>query len=112
MPMTAMIRNLGKMTSIGLLSAHSTQAEQVCTKLRDEGNLRNARIHPFNVLLALKQYHASHGDKGRLRWTPNFDIVKALEDAFYLSFKVCKLFFCTRNKIQTCRNSLKKPFVT
>lgn len=88
MPMTAMIRNLGKMTSINLLQENSDEAGMVCTKLRDEDALKNARIHPFNVLVALKQYQAGRGDKGKLTWTPNASIARALEDAFYLSFKV------------------------
>lgn len=88
MPMTAMIRNLGKMTSIELLGDGTDQASLVCKNLKDEELLRKARIHPFNVLLALKQYQAGHGDRGKLTWTPNKDIAKALEAAFYLAFKV------------------------
>lgn len=88
MPLTAMIRNLGKMTSIELLGDSTDQASLVCKKLVDEDALKKARIHPFSVLLAMKQYRASRGDKGKLTWRPNKDISKALEAAFYLSFKV------------------------
>ena len=86
--MTAMLRNLGKMTSVGLLSVRSAEADQVCAKLQDAQLLERARIHPFNVLIALKTYLDGHGNKGSLRWTPNEAIVEALEKAFYLSFKV------------------------
>ena len=89
MPMTAMIRNLNKMTAIGLLTENNEQVQSVCEKLRSEDLLRKARIHPFNVLLALKQYESGCGDKGSLTWQPNEKITKALEEAFYLSFKVC-----------------------
>lgn len=88
MPMTAMIRNLGKMSSIGLLKPLSQHASMVCERLRDETMLKKARIHPFNVLLALKTYQQGHGDKGKLSWEVNQAIVGALNDAFYLSFKV------------------------
>ncbi|XP_077870250.1 RNA-binding protein RO60-like [Saccoglossus kowalevskii] len=88
MPMTAMIRNLGKMTSIELLSDElSDEVSMVCEQLQCEESLKKARIHPFNVLLALKTYQSGHGDKGKLNWQPNKLIMNALDDAFYASFK-------------------------
>lgn len=93
--MTAMIRNLNKMTAIGLLEENNSQVQSVCAKLRSEESLRKARIHPFNVLLALKQYQSGRGDKGSLTWTQNAEVSKALEEAFYLSFKV---------GLKTCKN--------
>ena len=93
MPMTAMIRNLGKMTSVGLLNENDREPlDSVCSKLRDVGMLKSARIHPFNVLVALKTYMDGHGDKGKLRWNPNEEILTALEEAFYFSFKVRIIF--------------------
>ncbi|XP_046844105.1 uncharacterized protein LOC124438154 [Xenia sp. Carnegie-2017] len=87
MPMTAMIRNLNKMTSIGLLAEGSPQALDVCKKLCHGDPLRNECIHPFNMLLALTIYKSGKGEKGFLEWKPNEDIIEALEEAFYLSFK-------------------------
>ncbi|XP_046844082.1 60 kDa SS-A/Ro ribonucleoprotein-like [Xenia sp. Carnegie-2017] len=87
MPMTAMLRNLGKMTKIGLLDEHLA-LNQICEKLCDHQLLEKARIHPFNVLVTLKTYMDGHGDKGKLTWNPNEAIVDALEKAFYLSFKL------------------------
>ncbi|XP_028395010.1 60 kDa SS-A/Ro ribonucleoprotein-like [Dendronephthya gigantea] len=87
MPMTAMIRNLNKMTAVGLLEENNSQVQSVCAKLRNVESLRKARIHPFNVLLALKQYQSGRGDKGSLTWTQNAEVSKAMEEAFYLSFK-------------------------
>ena len=54
-----------------------------------------ARIHPFNVLVALKTYQSGHGEKGKLRWTVNSAICDALEEAFYSSFKVGPLIVST-----------------
>ena len=56
--------------------------------LADDERLKRARIHPFNVLLALKQYQAGHGEKGKLNWSPNRQIITALDKAFYKTFKV------------------------
>ena len=88
MPMTAMIRNLSKMTSIGLLDPDSDGEKKVRDALHDEKKLADAKIHPFSVLVALRQYKAGKGDKGKLSWTPNDRIVSALDNAFHLAFKV------------------------
>ena len=88
MPMTAMIRNLGKMTSIGLLTPGSEATNLVRERLQDEDRLKKARVHPFSILLAMKTYQAGKGDKGKLAWTPDTAVVHALDDAFYRAFKV------------------------
>ncbi|XP_074626003.1 RNA-binding protein RO60-like isoform X2 [Acropora palmata] len=87
MPMSAMIRNLGKMTRVGILEPKSEGAKRVCQMLKDVESIKGARVHPFSILLALKQYQAGQGDKGKLKWTPNQAIVTALDNAFYLAFK-------------------------
>ncbi|XP_046843890.1 60 kDa SS-A/Ro ribonucleoprotein-like isoform X2 [Xenia sp. Carnegie-2017] len=87
MPMTAMLQNLGKMTIVELLD-EQLALSRICEKLLNEEQLKRARIHPFNVLVALKTYMDGHGDRGRLTWNPNEAIVNALEEAFYLSFKL------------------------
>lgn len=90
MPMTAMIRNLGKMTSIGLLEPLADATDLVVRKLMDEKELHKARIHPLNVLNALSTYRQGHGEKGSLSWKPCNEVVSALDKAFYLSFKNVK----------------------
>ncbi len=87
MPMTAMIRNLGKMTSLGLIAPFSDAKRLVVQKLRDETALKRARIHPLAVLVAQKIYAQGHGDKGSLKWSPVAAIVDALDDAFYATFQ-------------------------
>ena len=87
MPMTAMIRNLGKMSTIGILENGSPEVEQVCSKLQDTDQLKRARIHPFNLLVAMCTYEKGRGDKGKLTWPVNQNVVKALNAAFYKSFK-------------------------
>jgi 60 kDa SS-A/Ro ribonucleoprotein len=87
MPMTAMIRNLGKMTSLGLLGTFSEAKKLIVRKLRDETALKRARIHPLAVLVAQKIYAQGHGDMGALKWAPVAAIVDALDAAFYASFQ-------------------------
>src|SRR5271170_1714870 len=87
MPMTAMIRNLGKMTSLGLLGPFSNAKRFVVAKLGDENALKRARIHPLAVLVAQKIYAQGHGDKGSLKWSPVSAVVDALDEAFYATFQ-------------------------
>jgi 60 kDa SS-A/Ro ribonucleoprotein len=86
MPMTAMIRNLGKMTSIGLIKPFSDAKKLVLRKLKDETALKRSRIHPLAVLVAQKIYAQGRGDKGALKWSPVSAIVDALDAAFYATF--------------------------
>lgn len=87
MPVTAMIRNLGKMTSIGLLKPLSDNTKKVVETLKNEVVLQKARVHPLNVLTAHTTYASGHGMKGSLAWNPVPQIISALNEAFYLSFK-------------------------
>src|SRR5213593_1456730 len=87
MPMTAMIRNLGKMTSIGLVEPLSDAAKLIVRKLGDETSLKRARIHPLAVLIAEKVYAQGKGDKGALTWKPVPKIIDALDAAFYATFQ-------------------------
>ena len=87
MPMTAMIRNLGKMTSLGLIAPFRDAKRLIVGKLRDETALKRARIHPLAILVAQKIYAQGHGDKGALKWSPVAAIVDALDEAFYATFQ-------------------------
>ena len=86
MPMTAMIRNLAKMTSIGLVAAGSEATASVVARLADAEALRKARVHPMAVLMAHRTYAAGRGEKGSLTWEPAPEVVAALDAAFELSF--------------------------
>lgn len=87
LPMTAMIRNLGRMSSLGLLTDLSSAAVAITRRLGDEGALKKARIHPISVLSALSTYQQGQGQRGNLTWKPVGTITDALEDAFYLAFE-------------------------
>jgi len=90
MPLTAMIRNLGKMSEINLLTADSEEEKLVVDRLKNREQLQCARIHPFNVLVALETYKRGRGFKGKLSWEVSDKIKNALEETFYLSFKFVK----------------------
>ena len=86
MPLTAMIRNLGVMTKVGLLTPASNAARMVVDRLSDHDALRGARVHPVAVLAAMKTYAQGRGMKGSGKWAPVAQVVDALDRAFYLSF--------------------------
>ena len=86
MPMTAMIRNLGKMSAVGLIAPGSAAARYVAERLADAEQLRRARMHPVQILLALRTYAQGQGVRGGLAWAPAPQVSDALDQAFDLSF--------------------------
>lgn len=84
LPVTAAIRNLGRMTSIGISDA---TVRLLVDLIDNEEVLVKGRVHPLNILQALKTYQSGRGVRGSLSWTPNRRLVDALDSAFYKSFK-------------------------
>lgn len=86
MPIGALIRNLGNLSKSGFLVPFSDAERMVLDKLGDSNALRRARIHPYNVLTALKTYESGHGFRGSGMWNPAPRVVDALDAAFYETF--------------------------
>lgn len=86
LPFTALIRNLGRMSSYGMLNHGTDNARFVQKRLTDAPGLTRARIHPMALLVALRTYEKGRGDKGNMKWTPTWTIRDALEEGFYLAF--------------------------
>jgi 60 kDa SS-A/Ro ribonucleoprotein len=82
----ALMRNLGRLTSNGFLAPLSKNINKVVEVLTDEKAIKDARLHPLKLLVAMRTYSQGKGDKGSLTWNPNPKIVSALEDGFYKSF--------------------------
>ncbi|HEV2686941.1 MAG TPA: TROVE domain-containing protein [Bryobacteraceae bacterium] len=86
MPYLAMVRNLGKLTAVGLLQPQSAAAALVVARLTDRKRVANSRVHPIALLAALLIYKQGHGEKGGLKWTPVASVIDSLDEAFYLAF--------------------------
>lgn len=86
MPMTAMIRNLGTMSKIGLLKPLSDAERLVFQRLTDAERLRGAKVHPIQVLSALRTYSSGRGFRSAASWNVSNKVVEALDEAFELSF--------------------------
>lgn len=85
LPYTAMLRNLGRMTDLGVF-VDLFALGKVVERLGDAEYIRKSRVHPFAILTALKTYASGHGFRGSLTWTPNQKIVDTLDAAFYAAF--------------------------
>lgn len=86
MPMGALLRNLGTLSARGLLNEGSDYSRLVQSKFANAEAIREARLHPYNIALAMKTYAQGHGTRGSQSWNVNKRIVGALEDAIDLSF--------------------------
>lgn len=87
MPLTALIRNLGKLTQVGLLVPGDSAEQHITARLADVDALHRARIHPIALLAALKTYAQGHGERGKLAWKPNVRVIDSLNEAFYSTFQ-------------------------
>ena len=85
MPVMATVRNLGKMTQIGLLKPFGAEVQTVLERLSAEA-IQRSRIHPIQILMALITYKAGKGVRGSLTWEPVPQIVDGLDAAFYMAF--------------------------
>lgn len=85
MPMTALIRQLPRLTRLGLLTDRELE-KRVVLQLTDPAAIKKARIHPVNVLVAQRTYASGASARGDSSWTPNRRVVDALDQAFYAAF--------------------------
>ena len=85
MGMTALIRQLGKFSNLGLDKPFSETFKMIQAKLNDEQQIKKGRIHPITLLTALKAY-GQGSSTGSLTWNVNQQIKASLNAAFYKSF--------------------------
>lgn len=86
MPMGAMVRNLARMTNIGLIAPYSDATRLIMGKLNSQEAIQKSRLHPVKILAALLTYQKGHGSRGKLTWTPDNAVLDALDNAFYIAF--------------------------
>jgi len=84
MPQTALMRQLPRLTRLGVLDGEVGRA--VATQLQDPDRLAKARVHPVNVLVAQRTYASGHSARGESTWAPEPKISDALDAAFYHAY--------------------------
>ena len=87
LPLGALLRNLSRLTRLGLLKQMDAWTTALLTRLTNADEIRKARIHPIGVLIAMKTYGLGHGLKGHSYWTPVPQVMDALDSMFYLAFQ-------------------------
>lgn len=86
MPLMALTRNLARMTANGTIKPMSEEEAFVCKRLTNQEEIRRAGLHPLKTLLAMRTYAAGQGQRGSLTWTPNHNVLSALEQAIEYGF--------------------------
>lgn len=84
--LTAIMRNLNKLTIAGLMRNGTSTQRFVMDRLTSVDQIRKARIHPMNALVSMKAYALGRGLKGSLTWNPEMSVTNALEEMFYKSY--------------------------
>lgn len=90
LPLTATLRNLGRLTANGVLAPMNKASKLVVQKITNPEALQRARVHPLAVLVALKTYQSGGGHRSSLKWKPVTKIVDALDKAYYQAFDTIK----------------------
>lgn len=85
-PQTALLRQLPRLTRLGMLPDMGGRTQKVTSQLTDADRLRAGRVHPINVLIAQRTYASSKSARGAGEWTPSQQVIDALDAAFYNAF--------------------------
>lgn len=85
-PQTALMRQLPRLTRLGMLPDQGGRTDEVAARLTDGLRLRRARVHPVNVLVAQRTYASGRSARGSSMWEPSRRITDALDAAFYTAF--------------------------
>lgn len=83
MAIGAMVRYLSTFTRRGVFEDYNAR-QMILGKLSNPDIVKADNIHPIKLLVAHMTYKSGQGE--RSSWTPNREVVAALESAFYMSF--------------------------
>lgn len=86
-PQTALLRQLPRLTRLGLMPDFGGRTAEVTAQLSDADRLKRARVHPVSVLVAQRTYASGRSARGAGEWTPTQAVVDALDAAFYAAFE-------------------------
>lgn len=86
MPPTALMRNLPKLTNLGLLPDIGGYTNAVAQSLKDPAKLKRGRVHPIAILIAARTYASGVSVKGKSTWAPSRRVLDALDAAFYAAY--------------------------
>lgn len=87
MPLNALVRNLNRFAKAELTKGNSDTTKEIVAKLTDADYVAKSGMHPVNVINSMLTYSSGRGVKGDSTWTPNQNIVDALQTTFELALK-------------------------
>lgn len=86
LPQTALMRNLPRLTQLGIVADMGGRTAEIAARLTDTERLKRSRVHPINVLIAQRTYAAGGSSLSGNQWNPSRKMVDALDEAFYNAF--------------------------
>lgn len=87
MPLMALVRNLGKLSNVGVVApGRWVEIEHTVGMLTNRQKIQQSRIHPIQVLAALTTYSQGRGVRGSLTWDVVPEIVAALNTTYEMAF--------------------------
>lgn len=86
LPMGALLRKLGQLSELGVLTNFGEEEKLVYKLLTDPVALSRSRLHPMAILFAWKTYASGGGLRSDKKWPVLPRIVEALETGFERSF--------------------------
>jgi 60 kDa SS-A/Ro ribonucleoprotein len=87
LPQAALMRQLPRLTRLGVIGPNDLGTTQrVAAQLASPSRLVKARVHPVNVLVALRTYASGISARGQATWEPVSRVTDALDAAFYAAF--------------------------
>lgn len=86
LPQTALMRQLPRLTRLGVVGPGAAGTPLVTAQLTDRDRLVKARVHPVNVLVTLRTYASGQSARGDAAWQPVPQVTDALDAAFYTAF--------------------------
>lgn len=81
MPLNALIRNLPKITSVGV---KQEVLSEVAKRIKNPDYVKKSLIHPIQILKAMKAYRM--GYNRNMNWNPARVIMDALDSAYYSAY--------------------------
>lgn len=83
---TALIRQLGRLTNLSVIAPLGGHTNEIVSMLTNEADILKGRVHPLQVLVAHATYAQGRGVRGSNTWNPVPKIIDALDEAFYMAF--------------------------
>jgi len=108
-PLGTLVKRLGQISRLGLLTPMSETTRLVTARLTDAEGLAKARIHPVNQLVALRTYASGHGARSTDHWPVSQQVCDALDESFYLSYGAVPVTGKRRNVAVDISGSMGHP---